>query len=403
MARRLPQHRQGLAAARRGLRACSASSAGRSAATALLSIFVFCGLLLVGRRLLDVRPRRARDGPRARASARRGAAPPLDGRAARRVARRRQAAALPDPGRASAGARRPAAARSARRSRSAPAASQRARRPSSRACSRTSSRTSGTATSRADRGRRARGVDRSSRAGSAACSSARCSSSSARSRRRASTCLLSPKREFAADRSRGRALRLAARARRRALRLEQAAELVDFEASPATEPLFTINPFAEEGLAALFVTHPPVAERVAAPARRVDPGLERGSFAPRRVPHRGPRRRGPWNAAAPTPTSPTSQQAEAYPAGHLVADADDTYSCPDTGARWPGLRAERPEPGDASTASSPRRNQQSRALAAPKEKIGGDLLSRGVAPRVPSALAGLTSLFGMGRGVSPPV
>ena len=36
-------------------------------------------------------------------------------------------------------------------------------------------------------------------------------------------------------------------------------------------------------------------------------------------------------------------------------------------------------------------------------EIGGDLLSREVALRVPSALAGLTSLFGMGRGVSPPV
>ena len=42
------------------------------------------------------------------------------------------------------------------------------------------------------------------------------------------------------------------------VRLEQAMELVAFEASPATEPLYTINPFAEEGLAALFVTHPPV-------------------------------------------------------------------------------------------------------------------------------------------------
>src|SRR5919201_5725488 len=37
------------------------------------------------------------------------------------------------------------------------------------------------------------------------------------------------------------------------------------------------------------------------------------------------------------------------------------------------------------------------------KKIGGDLLSREVALRVPSALAGLTALFGMGRGVSPPV
>lgn len=46
------------------------------------------------------------------------------------------------------------------------------------------------------------------------------------------------------------------------IRLEQAAELLEFEASTATEPLFTINPFLEEGVAALFVTHPPVAERV---------------------------------------------------------------------------------------------------------------------------------------------
>ena len=38
-----------------------------------------------------------------------------------------------------------------------------------------------------------------------------------------------------------------------------------------------------------------------------------------------------------------------------------------------------------------------------REKVGGVLLSRGLAPRVPSALAGLTSLFGMGRGVSPPL
>ena len=37
------------------------------------------------------------------------------------------------------------------------------------------------------------------------------------------------------------------------------------------------------------------------------------------------------------------------------------------------------------------------------KEIGGDLLSREVALRVPSALAGLTSLFGMGRGVSLPV
>src|SRR5690606_37262268 len=35
-----------------------------------------------------------------------------------------------------------------------------------------------------------------------------------------------------------------------------------------------------------------------------------------------------------------------------------------------------------------------------KERTGGVLLSQGVAPQVPSALKGLTALFGMGRGVS---
>ena len=36
-------------------------------------------------------------------------------------------------------------------------------------------------------------------------------------------------------------------------------------------------------------------------------------------------------------------------------------------------------------------------------KFGGDLLSQGVYPQVPSALAVLTSVFGMGTGVSLPL
>ena len=36
-------------------------------------------------------------------------------------------------------------------------------------------------------------------------------------------------------------------------------------------------------------------------------------------------------------------------------------------------------------------------------KTGGDLLSQALSDQVPSALGGLTSLFGMGRGVSPPL
>jgi hypothetical protein len=35
------------------------------------------------------------------------------------------------------------------------------------------------------------------------------------------------------------------------------------------------------------------------------------------------------------------------------------------------------------------------------KKTGGDLLSRALSRQVPSALRGLTALFGMGRGVSP--
>ena len=54
------------------------------------------------------------------------------------------------------------------------------------------------------------------------------------------------------------------------VRLDQASELVEFAGSPATEPLYTINPFAEDGLAKMFVTHPPVGERVRR-LRELDP------------------------------------------------------------------------------------------------------------------------------------
>jgi heat shock protein HtpX len=74
--------------------------------------------------------------------------------------------------------------------------------------------------------------------------------------------LLSPKREYEADR---RAAELCDSPHGLAdalIRLDQAAELVDFRASPATEPLWPFNPFMEQGLAALFVTHPRVEDRV---------------------------------------------------------------------------------------------------------------------------------------------
>jgi heat shock protein HtpX len=74
--------------------------------------------------------------------------------------------------------------------------------------------------------------------------------------------LVSPKREFEADRTAAALCGSPHGLADALIRLEQASELVEFRASPATEPLYTINPFMEKGLAALFVTHPPVAERV---------------------------------------------------------------------------------------------------------------------------------------------
>jgi Zn-dependent protease with chaperone function len=74
--------------------------------------------------------------------------------------------------------------------------------------------------------------------------------------------LVSPKREFAADRLAAGLCDSPHGLADALTRLEQAAELVEFEGSPATEPMFTINPFAEEWPARLFVTHPPLAERV---------------------------------------------------------------------------------------------------------------------------------------------
>ena len=86
--------------------------------------------------------------------------------------------------------------------------------------------------------------------------------------------LLSPKREFAADRLAADLCNSPHGLADALIRLEQASELVDFRASPATEPLYTINPFEEEGLAKLFATHPPVGERVQR-LRALDPDWRR--------------------------------------------------------------------------------------------------------------------------------
>ena len=82
--------------------------------------------------------------------------------------------------------------------------------------------------------------------------------------------LLSEKREFEADRFAAEICDSPHGLADALVRLEAAMELVGFEASPATEPVYTTNPFAEEGLAALFNSHPPVGERVRR-LRELDP------------------------------------------------------------------------------------------------------------------------------------
>ncbi len=83
--------------------------------------------------------------------------------------------------------------------------------------------------------------------------------------------LLSPKREFAADTFAARICDSPHGLADALIRLEQAQELVSFRASPTTEPLYTVDPFAKDRLAALFSTHPPIGERVQR-LRALDPG-----------------------------------------------------------------------------------------------------------------------------------
>ena len=83
--------------------------------------------------------------------------------------------------------------------------------------------------------------------------------------------MLSRNREFLADRDAAVLCESPHPLADALVRLDAASELVEFAGSPATEPLYTINPFMNEGLAALFVTHPPVAERVRR-LRELDPG-----------------------------------------------------------------------------------------------------------------------------------
>jgi heat shock protein HtpX len=74
--------------------------------------------------------------------------------------------------------------------------------------------------------------------------------------------LLSPKRELRADELAAIATGGAHDLADALTRLDRAAELVDFAASPATEPLYPVDPFESEGIARMFKTHPPLVERI---------------------------------------------------------------------------------------------------------------------------------------------
>lgn len=75
--------------------------------------------------------------------------------------------------------------------------------------------------------------------------------------------LLSPKRELYADALAASSTGAAHDLADALMRLDRAAELVEFEASPATEPLYPVDPFEAEGIARMFKTHPPLEARVA--------------------------------------------------------------------------------------------------------------------------------------------
>jgi heat shock protein HtpX len=91
--------------------------------------------------------------------------------------------------------------------------------------------------------------------------------------------LLSPRREFAADRRAAQLCESGEGLAAALIRLDEAAELVSFVGNPATGPLHVVNPFEERDLGALFSTHPPVRDRVLR-LRSLDPVHEEGPGKP---------------------------------------------------------------------------------------------------------------------------
>jgi len=91
--------------------------------------------------------------------------------------------------------------------------------------------------------------------------------------------LLSPRREYAADSAAAILCESPHGLADALLRLEQAGELVSFSGNPALEPVYAVNPYEPIGLAALFSTHPPTADRVSR-LRALDPDWDHEKRAP---------------------------------------------------------------------------------------------------------------------------
>ena len=74
--------------------------------------------------------------------------------------------------------------------------------------------------------------------------------------------MLSPKRELQSDALAATATGGAHDLADALMRLDRASELIEFAASPATEPLYPVDPFESEGIARMFKTHPSLEVRV---------------------------------------------------------------------------------------------------------------------------------------------
>ena len=106
---------------------------------------------------------------------------------------------------------------------------------------------------------------------------------------------------------------------------------------------------------------------------------------------------GPLGAFAPGSTTKKSQVSGGHSGGVTPVPIPNTEVKPTSAdGTWEETPWESRTPPDFSHEGAPR--------GALRANYSGDvLLSQGVSPQVPSAQAGLTAVFGMGTGVTPPL